>query len=49
MEEWPIESVWRNWAVAGIPKFAMFPGASTEGKLATFTVQGLLRVLLNNE
>ena len=30
--------MWRNWAVAGIPKFAMFPGASTEGKLATFTV-----------
>ena len=30
--------MWRNWAVAGIPRaqFSMFPGASTEGKLATY-------------
>ena len=35
MKEYLIESVWRNWAVAGIPQFAMFPGASMEGKLAT--------------
>ena len=41
-------SVWRNWAVAGIPPIAMSP-ATAEGKLATFTVWGLLRVLLNNE